>query len=85
MELAGSGVRVNAIAPGPQPTGFTDEILRSGPDVAGAELYEATARNQAAEADPGAYLRLLFFVASPDSELADGATAERQMGQPRSR
>jgi len=71
-ELAPSGVRVNAIAPGAQPTGFTAEILRSGPEVAGAELYEATARNQAATADLSAYLRLLFYVASPEATWLTG-------------
>ena len=71
-ELGPSGVRVNAIAPGAQPTGFTAEILRSGPAVAGADLYEATARNQAGTADLSAYLRLLFYVASPDASWLTG-------------
>ena len=79
-ELGPSGVRVNAIAPGAQPTGFTAEILRSGPAVAGADLYEATARNQAATADLSAYLRLLFYVASPDASLADRTPAQRPVG-----
>jgi NAD(P)-dependent dehydrogenase (short-subunit alcohol dehydrogenase family) len=35
------GVTINSIAPGAVPTGFMDEVLSAGRDVAGSDLYDA--------------------------------------------
>jgi 3-oxoacyl-[acyl-carrier protein] reductase len=49
-ELAPSKIRVNAIAPGPLPTGFLHPVVEAGPESAGAALYQdATGRTVAAD------------------------------------
>jgi len=66
-ELAPLGVRVNAVAPGPVPTGFMAEVLAGGPEVAGAELYERTvAQHEVSEPTDG-LLELIAFLLSPAS------------------
>ncbi len=42
-ELAPSAIRVNAVAPGPQPTGFLRPVLDAGPDAVGDDLYRTAA------------------------------------------
>ncbi len=71
-ELAPLGVRVNAVAPGPVPTGFMAEVLDAGPGVAGAELFERTVA-QHADPEPTDALRdLVFFLLSPRSAGVTG-------------
>ena len=76
-ELAPSAVRVNAIAPGPQPTGFLRPVLDVGPDAVGDDLY----RTAAAMADsPTGELqdvderlaKLLLFLLSDESSWLTG-------------
>lgn len=64
LELAPRGVRVNAVAPGAMPTAFTAGILEAGPEVAGAELFEATERNAAAAGAFDRFAALLDYLAS---------------------
>jgi NAD(P)-dependent dehydrogenase (short-subunit alcohol dehydrogenase family) len=42
-ELAPSAIRVNAIAPGSQPTGFLRPVLDAGPGAVGDDLYRTAA------------------------------------------
>jgi NAD(P)-dependent dehydrogenase (short-subunit alcohol dehydrogenase family) len=71
-ELAPLGVRVNAVAPGPVPTGFMAEVLSGGPEVAGAELYERTAAQQEASEPTHGLLELIAFLLSPASAAVTG-------------
>jgi NAD(P)-dependent dehydrogenase (short-subunit alcohol dehydrogenase family) len=69
-ELAGTGVTMNAIAPGPVPTGFLDEVLRVGEERAGADLY-LTAANRA-PADLTSLGDLISYVLSEDADWLSG-------------
>lgn len=71
-ELAGDGVRVNALAPGSHATGFTDGVLEAGPEAAGAALYEATRRERAQPAAFAAFADLLLYVLSDDAAWLTG-------------
>lgn len=66
-ELRPLGVTVNAVAPGPQPTAFVDEILVAGPDRAGEALYEATRRQSAEAPALERFLRMIDFLLSDES------------------
>lgn len=70
-ELAGR-ITVNAVAPGAQPTSFVDEVLRVGPGIAGAELYDATVRDQAAPASLHQLFELVEFLLAEDSGWLSG-------------
>jgi 3-oxoacyl-[acyl-carrier protein] reductase len=75
-ELAPSKIRVNAIAPGPLPTGFLNPVLEAGPEVAGAALYqEATGTTEAPDdvVDVSERLAsLLRYLLSDESEWLTG-------------
>jgi NAD(P)-dependent dehydrogenase (short-subunit alcohol dehydrogenase family) len=75
-ELAPSNIRVNAIAPGPLPTGFLRPVLDAGPESAGAALYQdAAGRTEAADevADVSESLAsLLRYLLSDDSDWLTG-------------
>jgi NAD(P)-dependent dehydrogenase (short-subunit alcohol dehydrogenase family) len=71
-ELATDGITVNAIAPGPQPTTFGDDILRVGPDIAGPELYAATLRNQESRGCIDAFLELVDFLLQDEASWLTG-------------
>lgn len=73
-EVCGSGIDVNAIAPGALNTRLLDEILAAGPDKVGRDFYERSLQQKAtggAGLNKGADLAL--FLASPES---DGITAK---------
>ena len=65
-------ITVNAVAPGAQPTGFGNEVLRVGPEQAGAELYDATVRNQAIPTALDEFFALVEFLLSPESQWLTG-------------
>jgi 3-oxoacyl-[acyl-carrier protein] reductase len=73
-EVRGSGIDVNAIAPGALNTRMLDEILAAGSDAVGKEFYERSLQQKetgGVELNKGADLAL--FLASPKS---DGITAK---------
>lgn len=73
-ELRGTGVDVNAIAPGALNTRMLEEILRAGPEKVGKDFYERSLKQKetgGASLEKGADLAL--FLASPAS---DGITAK---------
>jgi NAD(P)-dependent dehydrogenase (short-subunit alcohol dehydrogenase family) len=72
-ELDGTGVRINAIAPGPVDTDFTAAILDEGPSIAGSALYEATVRNRAQPAPMEPYLHLATYLLDDRSSWLSGA------------
>ena len=73
-EVRGTGIDVNAIAPGALNTRMLDEALEAGPDKVGKEFYERSLQQKetgGAGLSKGAELAL--FLASPAS---DGITAK---------
>jgi NAD(P)-dependent dehydrogenase (short-subunit alcohol dehydrogenase family) len=75
-ELAPSAVRVNAIAPGPLPTGFLAPVLEAGPEAAGGGLH-GTAAAMSEGALPELYGddrlgSLLLFLLSEESSWVTG-------------
>ncbi len=73
-EVRGTGIDVNAIAPGALNTRMLDEILQAGPEKVGQAFYDRSVKQKAsggAPLDKGADLAL--FLASPAS---DGITAK---------
>lgn len=73
-EVRGTGIDVNAIAPGALNTRMLEEILAAGPDKVGGDFYERSLQQKetgGAGLNRGADLAL--FLASPES---DGITAK---------
>ena len=73
-EVRGTGIDVNAIAPGALNTRMLDEILQAGPEIVGQAFYDRSLRQKesgGASMDKGADLAL--FLASAAS---DGITAK---------
>jgi NAD(P)-dependent dehydrogenase (short-subunit alcohol dehydrogenase family) len=46
LELEGTGVEINAIAPGALNTGMLEEILSAGPEVVGQSFYEKSVKQK---------------------------------------
>lgn len=72
-EVRGSGIDVNAIAPGALNTRMLDEILEAGPDKVGKDFYERSLKQKesgGAPLDRGAELAL--FLASAESDGITG-------------
>jgi NAD(P)-dependent dehydrogenase (short-subunit alcohol dehydrogenase family) len=67
---------VNALAPGPLPTGFLHPVLEAGPEVAGAALYEEATGKAAAPDDDSAVSEaiasLVRYLLSEESEWLTG-------------
>jgi 3-oxoacyl-[acyl-carrier protein] reductase len=73
-ELRGTGVDVNAIAPGALNTRLLDEILEAGPQRVGPAFYERAVEQQSRGGTPlDVAAGLAVFLASADS---DGITAK---------
>ncbi|HEX2039693.1 MAG TPA: SDR family oxidoreductase [Acidimicrobiales bacterium] len=71
-ELGPGGVRLVAIAPGAMATGFTAGVRAAGPEVAGADLYEATVRNDESPAPFDDFARLLLYAVSDEAAWLSG-------------
>jgi NAD(P)-dependent dehydrogenase (short-subunit alcohol dehydrogenase family) len=72
-ELAGDGIDVNAIAPGPLNTRLLDEVLAAGPETVGREFFEKSVRQReegGAPLEKGA--ALATFLASAESDGITG-------------
>lgn len=72
-ELRGTGIDVNAIAPGSLNTRMLDEIIEAGADKVGRNFYErALAQKQTGGAPPATAAKLAVFLASPASDGITG-------------
>ena len=70
-ELSGSGIDVNAVAPGPMNTRMLEEVLAAGPQAAAPEYEAAMARSRAGGRSPARAAELVVFLAS---SVCDGIT-----------
>lgn len=72
-ELMGTGIDVNAIAPGPLNTRLLDEVLAAGPERAGEDFYaRALKQKEDGGAPLGRGAELAVFLASPASDGVTG-------------
>ncbi len=71
-EQHGSGIDVNALAPGAMNTQMLDEILAAGPDAAGAEYRDAERRQVEGGTPPDRAADLAVFLASAASDGITG-------------
>lgn len=71
-ELKGSGIGVNAVAPGAMNTRMFDELLAAGPQGVRREYEAALKRSQEGGGDPTRAAELVAFLASPESDGITG-------------
>jgi NAD(P)-dependent dehydrogenase (short-subunit alcohol dehydrogenase family) len=72
-EVRGTGIDVNAIAPGAMNTRMLDELLDAGPDRVGSSQYErAIEQRSSGGTPPQLAARLAVFLASRDSDGITG-------------
>ena len=71
-ELKGSGVTINAVAPGPMNTKMLDEVLQAGPERAAGEYAAAVARARQGGVPPSAAASLIAWLASDAAQPITG-------------
>jgi NAD(P)-dependent dehydrogenase (short-subunit alcohol dehydrogenase family) len=71
-ELSGTGIDVNAIAPGPMNTAMLDEVLDAGSDLVGPEYEAALRQRDRGGVQPERAARLAVFLASAKSNGITG-------------
>lgn len=71
-ELTGSGITVNAVAPGPMNTRMLNEVIEAGPDRASLEYEAARVRAGSGGAAPEAAADLVAWLASSESSGING-------------
>jgi NAD(P)-dependent dehydrogenase (short-subunit alcohol dehydrogenase family) len=72
-EVLGTGIDINAIAPGALNTRLLDEVLEAGPDRVGGSFYERAVEQRAGGGTPlDVAARLAVFLASADSDGITG-------------
>jgi 3-oxoacyl-[acyl-carrier protein] reductase len=72
-ELRGTGIDVNAVAPGALNTRLLDDVLDAGPDVVGEEFYERALEQRSRGGTPlDVPSRLVAFLASSASDGISG-------------
>ena len=72
-EVRGTGIDVNAIAPGALNTRLLDEVLDAGPDLVGEEFFERALGQRSSGGTPlELAARLAVFLASGDSDGITG-------------
>jgi NAD(P)-dependent dehydrogenase (short-subunit alcohol dehydrogenase family) len=81
-ELAPFGVLVNALAPGAVATGFMEPVLRAGPQVAGAALYEGTVRQRETPDSLTRFDELLLYLLAPGSDWLTGRVLSARWESP---
>ena len=78
LDLAETGVTVNAIAPGAVPTGFMRGALDAGPDLAGDEMFAAA--GDASPADLDGLRSIVAYVVTEESSWLNGRVSQRPLG-----
>lgn len=73
LELKGTGITVNSVAPGSVNTRLLDDVINAGPDKAGRAFYDRTkAQKEKGDGDPGRAAELVEYLMSDASASITG-------------